>query len=97
MIPTPSHHMTATELAAHEAAVVADEERDMPDAAEIAETIQMILDPACDAEERQELVHNLEAYGRVSLSSYREAGALTRNKGFYLRIGAIRFAVSVHD
>lgn len=99
-----AYQMTEEELRAHEAAIAEREAfeadnvlRDLPDAAEIAETIQAILDPACDAEERHELVQNLEAYGRMHLTSYGSAGALTNNKGFYLCIGPVRFAVSVHD
>jgi hypothetical protein len=94
-MPAPMPHYTTEELMAHEAAIAADELRDLPTAADIVALLQLVLDPETNAEERAAAVADLAENGRVSSRTFDEAHVLSDNDGLVLRIGAHRFFITV--
>jgi hypothetical protein len=70
--------------------------RDLPVDEDIARVLMTLIDPESDEDMRAEAMEMITgSAARVDVRSYRDAGMLTRDQGFILRIGIAEFQVTV--
>ena len=72
---------------------------EMPEDQEIANALATLIDPEADSDMREDSLDELDSWcrvhGRADVRTYRDAGILTSEAGFVLRIGDTEYQITV--